>query len=74
MEKLKVGIIGCGNISGGHIAGYKALSDKVSVEAVCDIDEERVKAYAAKHGVERWYIPKSWMRFRYVPGTPSTAR
>ncbi len=55
MEKLKVGIIGCGNISGGHIAGYKALSDKVSVEAVCDIDEERVKAYAAKHGVERWY-------------------
>ncbi len=55
MEKIKVGIIGCGGISGCHMDGYKALPDLVSVEAVCDIDEEKVKAYAARHGVSRWY-------------------
>ena len=54
-EKLKVGIIGCGGISNSHMAGYKALPDRVSVEAVCDIDEAKVKAYAAKYNVPRWY-------------------
>ena len=54
-KKLKVGIIGCGGISNRHMLGYKALPDKVSVEAVCDIDEERVKAYAEQYGVPRWY-------------------
>lgn len=55
MEKLKVGIIGTGGISHCHMNGYKTLSDRVDVTAVCDIDEEKVKAYAAKFNVPRWY-------------------
>lgn len=55
MEKLKVGIIGTGGISHNHMDGYKALADRVEVVAVCDIDEEKVKKYAAKFDVPRWY-------------------
>jgi predicted dehydrogenase len=49
MKKIKVGIIGTGNISGCHTAGYKAL-DNVELYAACDINEQRVKDYAEKHG------------------------
>lgn len=55
MSKIKVGIIGTGNISAFHIEGYKALPEQCEVVAVCDIDEEKVKAYAKKHGVEKYY-------------------
>lgn len=55
MEKIKVGIIGTGNISGCHIGGYKALPGLCEVVAVCDIDEKKVKAYAANNGVAKYY-------------------
>ena len=55
MEKVKVGIIGTGGISNAHMGGYKAIPDRVEMTAVCDIDEEKVKAYAAKFNVPRWY-------------------
>lgn len=55
MEKIKIGIIGTGNISNYHIGGYKTHPDTCEVVAVCDIDEEKVKKYAAKNGVERYY-------------------
>lgn len=54
-DKIKVGIIGTGGISHCHMAGYKALPNLVDVVAVCDIDEEKVKAYAAQYNVPRWY-------------------
>lgn len=55
MEKIKAGIIGTGGISHCHMEGYKALADTVEVAAVCDIDEEKVKAYAKQYDVPRWY-------------------
>ncbi|HBL83392.1 MAG: oxidoreductase [Clostridiales bacterium GWF2_38_85] len=55
MGKIKVGIIGTGNISAFHIGGYKALPELCEVVAVCDIDEQKVKKYAANHGVARYY-------------------
>ena len=55
MDKIKVGIIGTGNISALHMAGYKALGELCEVTAVCDIDAGKVKAYAANHGVAKYY-------------------
>jgi len=55
MSKLRVGIIGTGGISHCHMTGYKALPDEVEVVAVCDIDEEKVKAYAERYNVGAWY-------------------
>lgn len=45
MNKIKIGIIGSGSISGVHIAGYKALND-VELYAVCDIDKEKAERVA----------------------------
>ena len=57
MGKLKVGIIGSGNISTFHMAGYKQLAEKGEVEivAACDIDEQKVKRYIEKYDIPRYY-------------------
>ena len=46
MEKVRVGIIGCGGIANGkHLPALKNLSEKGRVELVafCDIIEERAQ-------------------------------
>ncbi|MDD4772650.1 MAG: Gfo/Idh/MocA family oxidoreductase [Eubacteriales bacterium] len=55
MSKIKVGIIGTGGISHFHMNGYNAVPDMCEVTAVCDIDKEKVTAYAEKYGVKRVY-------------------
>ena len=55
MEKLKVGIIGTGNISHSHMGGYKAIPELVDVVACCDLDEEKARAYAEKYDIPRVY-------------------
>jgi predicted dehydrogenase len=49
MEKIKIGIIGAGGISGAHISGYKEC-DNVELYAVCDINEQRANDKAEEHG------------------------
>ena len=49
MEKLGVGVIGCGMISGNHFHALEKL-ENVALRAVCDIDEEKLqKAMEAQH-------------------------
>ncbi|MFA5340986.1 MAG: Gfo/Idh/MocA family oxidoreductase [Clostridia bacterium] len=64
-NKIRVGIIGTGNISTYHMAGYKKLSDKCEVVAVCDIDEEKVKNYAEKYDVKAYYTDYNKMLFEH---------
>lgn len=52
MRQIKVGIIGTGNISHFHAQGYKKLG-AVDLYAVCDVNEERAKAFAEKYGVAK---------------------
>ena len=54
-RKLRVGIIGAGNISHSHLGGYKALPDQVELVAVCDIDEQKAQNYAKVNGFPRAY-------------------
>ncbi|MCR5264127.1 MAG: Gfo/Idh/MocA family oxidoreductase, partial [Clostridiales bacterium] len=49
--KLRAAIIGCGGISRCHMAGYKALADRVDVVACCDIDLPKAKRYAEEFGI-----------------------
>lgn len=53
-EPLRVGIVGCGVISGTHGDGLKQLEAEglARLVAVADVDEQRGKAFAAKYGVE----------------------
>lgn len=54
MKKIKVGIIGTGGISAFHAAGYEAL-ENTEIHSVCDINEQRVNAFAKKHDVKNIY-------------------
>ena len=60
MSKLKVAVIGTGNISNEHIKSYLKNPD-VELYAFCDIDPDRVKMMAEKYGVERTYTDKDVM-------------
>ncbi len=47
MDKVKVGVIGCGSIGVYHIENYQK-SGKAEVVAVCDIDENALDRAKAK--------------------------
>lgn len=52
MRKLKMGIIGVGGIAQDrHIPAYQALSDKVEVIAIQDIDRTKAKEVAKKFNI-----------------------
>ena len=52
MERTKIGIIGCGNISKIYCGIPKKFSN-VEVVACADIDLERARAKAAEHGIAK---------------------
>ena len=51
-KPAKVGIIGCGNISGIYLENGKVF-DMIDIVAVADIDMDRARSQAAKYGVPR---------------------
>ena len=53
---MRFAVIGCGRVAGNHLRAIAAL-ENAELVAVCDIVEERAKAYAAEfwlraHGIE----------------------
>lgn len=53
-KKLRVGIVGVGNIAQSHIDAYQK-DPHAEVYALCDINEERLKKNGEKHGITRLY-------------------
>jgi predicted dehydrogenase len=51
---LKVAVIGLGGIGNNHCRQYKS-NDKADLVAVCDINQERADAAAARYGVPAFY-------------------
>ena len=54
MKKIKVAVIGTGGISNIHITSYRDNPD-AEVYALCDINEDRVKAQGEKYGIDRLF-------------------
>ena len=53
---LNFAILGAGAMGGAHTNGLASIeNDKVKYIAVCDIDEEKAKAFAAEHGIPKVY-------------------
>ncbi|MFK7691461.1 Gfo/Idh/MocA family protein [Paenibacillus sp. HJGM_3] len=46
MDKIRMGIIGCGGMAGSHFRGYGELMEQMTVTAVCDIVPERAQQAA----------------------------
>ena len=59
-KKLKIAVIGTGNISESHINGY-LKNPNVELYAFCDIRENRLKEMGEKYGVTRLYTDKDVM-------------
>jgi predicted dehydrogenase len=53
MDKARVGVIGCGNISGIYLTNLAQKFDNVELAAVADLLPERASASAAEHGIPR---------------------
>ncbi len=53
-ERVRTGLIGCGNIGKTHAQALAALPESDFV-AVCDADEARARRLAEEHGVPRVY-------------------
>lgn len=51
---VKCGIVGCGVIAPTHIAGIEAIAN-AKLEALCDINSERLNNLADKHNVAKRY-------------------
>ncbi len=60
MKTLNVGLIGCGFMGRTHsnasrkVANFFDVPYQPTLKAVCDIDEARAKAFAARWGYESW--------------------
>lgn len=54
MGKIKIGIIGTGNIGHTHITAY-LKNENVELYALCDIDAKRVEEVGKKYNVTRTY-------------------
>ncbi len=48
MQKIKMAILGCGGMSGAHARRFKDNAN-VEIVALCDVSEEIVEKYIAKH-------------------------
>ena len=53
-KKLKIGVIGNGNISGVHLRAY-SLNPNVEIYALCDINEKAMQRRAKEYGVTRLF-------------------
>lgn len=54
LNKLKVGLIGCGRISVMHLVSIQAL-DEAEIVCVCDNKKDRADETAEKYGVKAYY-------------------
>ncbi|WNQ10491.1 Gfo/Idh/MocA family oxidoreductase [Paenibacillus aurantius] len=52
MSKIRLGIIGCGNMAGSHGHGFKELAGQMEVTATCDVELERAQKAAEGAGAK----------------------
>jgi predicted dehydrogenase len=50
---MRIGLIGCGLISGAHVRGLAALGERAKLAVTCDLDLARAEQVAAEAGAER---------------------
>jgi len=58
MKKLRIGLVGAGNIANSHLDAYKKL-DNVEIVAACDINESRLNETCDIFGIEKRYTSET---------------
>lgn len=67
MPKFKAVLVGCGGRGRYHAEGFNANADRFDLAAVCDIDADRLAAFAARYGIARTYVDADEMLEREKP-------
>ena len=55
MKTVKIGIVGCGAISGIYLENITNMFSEIEVLGVCDLIPERAENAAKKYGVPKLY-------------------
>lgn len=55
MDKVRIGVLGAGAISGIYFKNLTAVFEETEVEAVCDIRREKAEAAANEYGIGKVY-------------------
>src|SRR5690349_12374098 len=50
-RKIRIGIVGCGRISGNHFESINVHKEHLQLSAVCDTNAEALSAAESKYGV-----------------------
>jgi len=67
MNKLGVGVIGCGNVAGGHIRGWLQHTDRARVVALCDLVPEFCEEKSKELGLGEVPILRDYRRLLGMP-------
>lgn len=60
MKKLRIGMVGAGNIAKTHLTAYQDV-ENAEIVAICDIDEKVLAATAEKFGIKKTYSSETEM-------------
>jgi predicted dehydrogenase len=55
LRPLKIGVIGCGWVSNGHIAAWKKVKN-VQIVSVCDLYEDAARSMVKKWNIDEYYL------------------
>lgn len=61
MARVRVCIIGTGNVANSHIKALRNMGERVQVVAASDVDRARVDEYCAKHAIPKAYTDATTM-------------
>jgi predicted dehydrogenase len=67
MSRYKTVIVGCGRRGMFHAKGFRANADRFDLAACCDLDPDRLAAFAAEHAIPRTYADADDMLAREKP-------
>ena len=60
MKRLRIGMVGAGNIARAHLAAYQKV-EGAEIVAICDINPETLRETAERFGIERTYASETEM-------------
>ena len=60
MKKVRIGLVGAGNIAKTHLAAYAKI-ETVEIVSICDIDPQNLEETAKQFGIEKTYLSETEM-------------
>lgn len=51
-RKINIAVVGCGRIAKNHLQAIEGHQDRLTLSAVCDIDEETLRVTSSQYGVD----------------------